>query len=284
MVLCGPALPGRWTLARALCHQLAARRFSLSGLPDEHEIRRALEAEACVILDGDLPRVADRRPILALGGEAERVLIEWRCSRAEAEREIFHRYASRPVYLAERERTRFEADLAVRETTSEAEGARLVWVAAGLPLGDQLVQVTSAILPRPADPSAAPREGGDRPGVLIVEDDAEERAVLAEVLHELGYEVELAPDAGVALALIEDERREPQGGHIDLVLSDQRMPGMSGVELTRILAERHPEIRSVLLTAYGDEPTCKDALAARAVTVLSKPVHVVDLQRVLEEA
>ncbi|HEY7957216.1 MAG TPA: response regulator [Polyangia bacterium] len=267
-------------LARALARQLGARRFSLHALPDEGDIRAALAAGECVLVDGDLPRAAERQSLLALGEAAERVLVEWRCSRPEAEREIFHRYAARPHVLAECERAHFEADLLVREPAAESEGARVLLVGAGAPLGDQVIQVTAAVLPRPAV------EGPDRSrrGVLVVEDDAEERAVLAEVLHELGYDVELAPDAGVALALLEDERAHPHGARIELVLSDQRMPGMTGIELARILAAEHPEIRSVLLTAYGDEPTCRDAIAAQAVAVLEKPVHVIDLQRVLEEA
>jgi CheY-like chemotaxis protein len=113
---------------------------------------------------------------------------------------------------------------------------------------------------------------------MVVEDDDEERAVLAEVLGELGYEVDLAPDAAVALALLD------AGAAIDVVLSDHRMPGMTGVELATQLAERHPQVRAVLLTAYGDESTCRAAVRAHAVSVLGKPVHVIDLQRALDEA
>jgi two-component system response regulator (stage 0 sporulation protein F) len=74
------------------------------------------------------------------------------------------------------------------------------------------------------------------------------------------------------------------GAQVDVLISDQRMPGMSGIELTRALAERHPEVRAILLTAYGDEETVRAALQARAVTVLAKPLRVVDLERVLDEA
>ena len=71
--------------------------------------------------------------------------------------------------LAECERAHFEADLLVREPAAESEGARVVLVGAGAPLGDQVVQVTAAVLPRPAV------EGPHRSsrGVLEVEDDPE---------------------------------------------------------------------------------------------------------------
>jgi YesN/AraC family two-component response regulator len=61
------------------------------------------------------------------------------------------------------------------------------------------------------------------------------------------------------------------------------MPGMSGVELSREVAVRHPTVRTVLLTAYGDDTLARNALAAHAVTVLAKPLRMVDLERVLDE-
>jgi YesN/AraC family two-component response regulator len=62
------------------------------------------------------------------------------------------------------------------------------------------------------------------------------------------------------------------------------MPGMSGVELARVVGERHPGVRTVLLTAYSDEEMCRRAVAANAVTVLAKPLRLIDLERVLDES
>ena len=104
-----------------------------------------------------------------------------------------------------------------------------------------------------------------------------ERRLLVEVMEELGYVVEPVPDAGVALALLED------GVIVDLLLSDHRMPGMTGVDLARVVSARWPLVRTVLLTAYGDDPTCDEAMDARAVTVLAKPLSVVDFERVIED-
>ena len=47
---------------------------------------------------------------------------------------------------------------------------------------------------------------------------------------------------------------------------------------------RHPQVRTVLLTAYTDADTCRAAVQAHAVTVLAKPLSVMDLERVLDEA
>jgi CheY-like chemotaxis protein len=274
LVLCGPPLPGRWTLARRIQRQLGAVRFSLHGLPRFADIELALADGRCVLVDGDLPTALERRVLFDLAPDHERVLVDWRCSRAEAEREIFHRYASRPLRLAERELARFEADCVLRHLADgELDGVSVVIVGAGMPLGDQVVRVSNALLPRPpADPPASVR------GVLIVEDDDDERAILADVLRELGYLVEVAPDAGVALALVED------GAEIDLVLSDHHMPGMTGAELVHTLAGRYPQIRAVLLTGRPENPVIDEAERGAAVAVLQKPVHVIDLQRAIDEA
>jgi CheY-like chemotaxis protein len=275
-------------LARGLQEALGAQRFHLHSTPPREEIARCLLQGEYVLVDGDLPSAAERRDIAsiatgALGasgvggagaGSARCLFVEWQCGRSEAEREIFHRYAGRPRCLAEVELERYLADAARREPALEdIEGEPLIVVSSAAPLDAQLEAVVCQLEPRRCTP-----DGKLRPRVLVVEDDVEERMVLAEVLRELGWAVELAPDAAVALALLE------AGVEIELVLTDHRMPGMTGVELARELWERHPSVRAVLLTAYDDDLTCAGAVDAHAVTVLSKPVHILDLTRVLDEA
>jgi CheY-like chemotaxis protein len=58
---------------------------------------------------------------------------------------------------------------------------------------------------------------------------------------------------------------------------------MCGIELAQKVAERYG-LRTVLLSAFTDEETCNQALAAHAVTVLAKPLSLIDLERALEEA
>ena len=101
IVVCGPPLPGRWMLARAIEQALGARRFPLHGAPEREEVARCLIRGEYVIVDGDLPTAAERAAILSIGQGVRCMCVEWRCNRAQAEREIFHRYAARPRYLAE---------------------------------------------------------------------------------------------------------------------------------------------------------------------------------------
>lgn len=272
MVLTGPPLPGRWSLARALTERTGARRFAVSvGVVPLVDIARALGDGAMVLVDGDLARREERHELLDLLPDGERLLIEWRCEREQARREIFRRYASRPEVLALGELHRYLEDSAQREPIGEPPpGVELVRV--GSDVDDAVARVVARLR---SPPSSPPPRRARR--ALIVDDDAEARATLAGVLAELGWAVELAPDAGVALALLDD------GADVELLISDQRMPGMSGVELARQMARRHPRVRTVLLTAYGDDDTAREAVRASAVTVLSKPLRVIDLERALDE-
>jgi CheY-like chemotaxis protein len=277
LVVAGPPLPGRWSLARTLHERLATHRYTAEpGSVPHMEVERALADGACVLIDGDLATRAERRKILALGGAArDRLLVEWRCGRAQAEREIFHRYAKRPKLLARDEFRRYLHDARVRQPiVDELSEDCVLRVEAGQPLDEQVEEVARRL----SLSAAPPRERNGARRVMIVEDDSDERAMLAEVLRELGYTVEIAPNAGVAMALLDD------GADVELLISDHRMPGMTGVELTRELTLRHPQVRTVLLTAYVDADTCRAAVQANAVTVLAKPLSVIDLERVLDEA
>ena len=83
------------------------------------------------------------------------------------------------------------------------------------------------------------------PAILVVDDELEVRVVVAEFLQDLGYSV-LRADTGVqALALL---REQPA---IDLLLTDVRMPLMSGIELANRAAERYPLLKIILMSGYS---------------------------------
>jgi len=109
--------------------------------------------------------------------------------------------------------------------------------------------------------------------ILLVDDDPAIRTSLAEALGEEGYEVRSAEDADRALASLQPVP--------ELVLSDVRMPGMSGLELLRLLRERAPELDVVLMTAYDDMPTVVAAMSAGAVDFLVKPLELRQLMTVV---
>lgn len=105
----------------------------------------------------------------------------------------------------------------------------------------------------------------DRPARILAVDD-ERRAVelVQRVLRKMA-EVETAMSGSEAWRLFE-------AGDFDLVISDQRMPGMTGVELLSQIAEASPETGRILLTGYADAADTLDAInRAHVHAYLSKP-------------
>ena len=100
--------------------------------------------------------------------------------------------------------------------------------------------------------------------ILIVDDEAETRSLLQEIMEKEGYEVQTAHDGHTALDLL--IRKTP-----DVVLSDIQMPGMNGIDLLRAIHHRIPETQVILLTAYGSLSTAVEGIKAGAFDYLSKP-------------
>ncbi|QQR75135.1 MAG: sigma-54-dependent Fis family transcriptional regulator [Holophagales bacterium] len=114
--------------------------------------------------------------------------------------------------------------------------------------------------------------------VLLVDDDAAFRELLVDILRVDGYQLLEAGDGVRALSLASEH-------HVDLVLTDQRMPGLSGLELAgRLAALPHPPA-VVLMTAYGTIPQAVEAMRAGVVDYLTKPLaSPAELRRVVRSA
>ena len=101
--------------------------------------------------------------------------------------------------------------------------------------------------------------------LLLVADEPLVRASTADMLTELGYEVEEAGSGQEALALI--EARPP-----DLVITDHLMPGLSGTDLARILAAERPGLPVLIISGYADLDGLPPGLPR-----LTKPFRQADL-------
>jgi DNA-binding NtrC family response regulator len=103
--------------------------------------------------------------------------------------------------------------------------------------------------------------------VLVVEDEADTASMFREALIARGYKCEIATSAEECLA------RLPAAG-VDLVVTDIHMPGMSGIELCRAIAERFPELLTIVVTGLAGIDHAIDAIRAGAYDYLVKPVRI----------
>ena len=113
-----------------------------------------------------------------------------------------------------------------------------------------------------------------RSAILIVDDEQRARDFCAEALTGLGYEAECAESADQALAALAT-------GRFDIVLADVRMPGMSGLELLKIVKQDYPAIDVVMITGFGTVSSAVQAIKQGAYDYLTKPLKLDDLKRVL---
>ena len=108
--------------------------------------------------------------------------------------------------------------------------------------------------------------------ILVVDDEANARNALAEILREEGYGVETAADGFKGLARFREFLP-------DLVLTDLKMPGMDGVELLGKLREIEPTMPVIVMTAYGAVDTAVRAMRAGAIEYLTKPINTEAAER-----
>jgi YesN/AraC family two-component response regulator len=114
--------------------------------------------------------------------------------------------------------------------------------------------------------------------VLLVDDEDDVRAALRRALLREGWELHQASSGAEALTILALTS-------IDLVVTDQRMPGMTGLELIRIIKEKHPDVMRVVLTGYGDFETIQAAVnEAEIYRFLTKPWDDLDLRLTLRSA
>ena len=103
--------------------------------------------------------------------------------------------------------------------------------------------------------------------ILVVEDDDETREAVAGALRDLGYDAAVCPDA----------RSARTHSDVDIVVTDIRMPGESGLELCADIAGNRPDLPVILMTAFGDTRAVSLGLRAGASDFLAKPFSLSDL-------
>lgn len=113
--------------------------------------------------------------------------------------------------------------------------------------------------------------------ILIVDDEKNYLVVLEALLAPEGYEVATADSARNALALIKDS-------DIDLVISDMKMPQMSGMELLEETKKIKPDIPVIMMTAFGTIELAVEAMKKRAFDYITKPFQNEELKLTIGKA
>jgi DNA-binding NtrC family response regulator len=113
--------------------------------------------------------------------------------------------------------------------------------------------------------------------VWIVDDDESVRDVLTAIVSELGYEARAFKDPNEVLAL-------SHRGAADVIITDLRMPSMSGLDLIRVLIQKDPNVLIMVLTGFPTITDAVDAVRSGAVDFLSKPCRIEEIRIRIERA
>ncbi len=118
----------------------------------------------------------------------------------------------------------------------------------------------------------------DSPSILVVDDEPESRMILGETLGDLGYQVIERPDGPSALMTIREGRT------VNLIITDERMPNMSGLELAKTVRQERPDVPIIMVTAHAD---IEDHFRSRGLGVfeyINKPLKRKELAVIVKAA
>src|SRR6476620_6001867 len=113
--------------------------------------------------------------------------------------------------------------------------------------------------------------------ILIVEDDDSLRQVTHVQLEREGYEMSSALSAEQAIPILEQSLQQ-------LLIVDLHLPGMSGLELLKLVRAEHPETAVIVTTAFGTVKTAVEAMKAGAYDYITKPIDSYELKSIVKRS
>ena len=116
----------------------------------------------------------------------------------------------------------------------------------------------------------------EKPSILVIEDEAKMRRLLELQLADEGFQVCAAADAEAGLRLLNQDG-------CDLVVTDFRLPGMSGLELLQAVKRINANLPVVIMTAYGTVESAVEAMKAGASDYVLKPFSLAELVLVIRK-
>jgi two-component system, response regulator, stage 0 sporulation protein F len=112
--------------------------------------------------------------------------------------------------------------------------------------------------------------------VLIVDDQYGIRILLNEVLQKEGYDTYQAANGLQALEIVQENVP-------DLILLDMKIPGMDGIEILKRVKALYPDMKVIIMTAYGELDMIQEAMDLGAITHFAKPFDIVDIREAVKK-
>ncbi|MEN9578372.1 MAG: hypothetical protein RJA70_1381 [Pseudomonadota bacterium] len=116
-----------------------------------------------------------------------------------------------------------------------------------------------------------------RQQILVVDDEPNLRRVLAAQLQRDGYDVHTAEDGAIGLELLREH-------HVDLVITDLKMPNLDGMGLLRAALQLEPELPVIIITAHGTVDNAVEALKTGAFDYITKPFEQNEVRAIVRKA
>src|SRR5512139_1181352 len=113
--------------------------------------------------------------------------------------------------------------------------------------------------------------------ILIADDHDSLRRGLAQAVSEAGHEIEEAPNGNAAIEKLHE-------GSFDVVVSDLRMGGSTGIDVLKTSKALHPNASVILMTAFGSVSTAVEAMKAGAFDYVQKPFEIEEMEVKIDKA
>jgi len=112
--------------------------------------------------------------------------------------------------------------------------------------------------------------------ILVIEDDQEMRSLLKDFFEEEGFEIHSVSNGSEAFRILVREL-------FDLVITDIRMPGLTGLDIIPGIKKLQPNVLIIVITAFGSDEIRLRAMARGATAYLEKPLHFHELRTMIHE-
>lgn len=113
--------------------------------------------------------------------------------------------------------------------------------------------------------------------IALIDDEEIVLKRLKPALEKSGYEVEVFPDGESALERMQE-------AHFQVLVTDIRMTGMSGIQVLEHVFQSYPETRVIIISGYATLETAREALAKGAFDFIAKPFRPNDLRAIIAKA